>query len=270
MVTRKIFRTAAAGVKTAANISSRSQLRSLGTSTGLLLPPIGSTKSRFSAKYPFRHDDIFFGKRSHSLSYSTAAKSSPSRCQYVIDQQGKCEALDEYRNDLTELARRGKLNPVSRPRREDEIERCVQIPSRDRTKNNPIIIGERGKERTEIVEGLAQGMVRGDASEILVHRKLVSLDMGSLLAGAESGRHLVQRLEAVLKDITASSNNHDDQKIIIFIDEIHTLIGADVDVGNLLNSMLGRRGSDVRIVGATTWSGYKEYIDQDLDLEFVC
>ncbi|KAF7138051.1 hypothetical protein RHSIM_Rhsim07G0123500 [Rhododendron simsii] len=179
-------------------------------------------------------------------------------CQYVIE-QGKCEALDEYRNDLTELARRGKLNPVLR--REDEIERCIRILSRDQTKNNPIIIGERGRRRTEIVEGLAQGMVHGT----LVHRKLISLDTGSLLAGAESGRHLAQRLEAVLKDITAS-NNHD-RKIIIFIDEIHTLIGADVDVGNLLYSMLGR-GRDVRIVGATTWSGYKEYIDRDLDLEY--
>ncbi|KAG5540061.1 hypothetical protein RHGRI_020333 [Rhododendron griersonianum] len=202
----------------------------------IITPPDRLHQKPFLGKIPVQaRYDIFFGKRSHSLSYSTAAKSSPSRCQYVIDQQGKCEALGEYRNDLTELARRGKLNPVSR--REDEIERCVQILSLDQTKNNPIIIGERGKRRTEIVEGLAQGMVHGT----LVHRKLISLDTGSLLASAESGRHLVQRLEAVLKDITASSNNHDDQKIIIFIDEIHTLIGADVDVGNLLNSMLGRR-----------------------------
>lgn len=105
-------------------------------------------------------------------------------------------------------------------------------------------IGEHGKERTEIVEGLAQGMVHGDASEILVHRKLVSLDTGSLLAGAESGRHLAQRLEAVFNDIAASNS---DQKIIIFIDEIHALIGhADADiVGNLLNSTLGRHEGEM-------------------------
>ncbi|KAF2287268.1 hypothetical protein GH714_039494 [Hevea brasiliensis] len=159
--------------------------------------------------------------------------------QRVIDQnpEGKYEALDKYGNDLTELARRGKLDPVIG--RDDEIRRCIQILSR-RTKNNPVIIGEPGVGKTAIAEGLAQRIVRGDVPEPLLNRKLISLDMGSLVAGAKYRGDFEERLKAVLKEVTASNG-----QIILFIDEIHTVVGAGattgaMDAGNLLKPMLGR------------------------------
>ncbi|KAI7998890.1 hypothetical protein LOK49_LG10G00899 [Camellia lanceoleosa] len=140
--------------------------------------------------------------------------------QRVTDQnpEGKYEALEKYGTDLTEMARRGKLDPVIG--RDDEIRRCIQILSR-RTKNNPVIIGEPGVGKTAIAEGLAQRIVRGDVPETLFNRKLISLDMGSLLAGAKFRGDFEERLKAVLKEVTASNG-----QIILFIDEIHTVVGA--------------------------------------------
>ncbi|KAK4274489.1 hypothetical protein QN277_017698 [Acacia crassicarpa] len=184
--------------------------------------------------------------------------------QRVTDQnpEGKYEALDKYGNDLTELARRGKLDPVIG--RDDEIRRCIQILSR-RTKNNPVIIGEPGVGKTAIAEGLAQRIVRGDVPEPLLNRKLISLDMGSLVAGAKYRGDFEERLKAVLKEVTASNG-----QIILFIDEIHTVVGAGatsgaMDAGNLLKPMLGR--GELRCIGATTLNEYRKYIEKDPALE---
>ncbi|CDP18785.1 unnamed protein product [Coffea canephora] len=184
--------------------------------------------------------------------------------QRVTDQnpEGKYEALEKYGNDLTELARRGKLDPVIG--RDDEIRRCVQILCR-RTKNNPVIIGEPGVGKTAIAEGLAQRIVRGDVPEPLLDRKLISLDMGSLLAGAKFRGDFEERLKAVLKEVTASNG-----QIILFIDEIHTVVGAGavagaLDAGNLLKPMLGR--GELRCIGATTLNEYRKYIEKDPALE---
>ncbi|KAM1176820.1 hypothetical protein PS2_016077 [Malus domestica] len=184
--------------------------------------------------------------------------------QRATDQnpEGKYEALDKYGNDLTELARRGKLDPVIG--RDDEIRRCIQILSR-RTKNNPVIIGEPGVGKTAIAEGLAQRIVRGDVPEPLLNRKLISLDMGSLVAGAKFRGDFEERLKAVLKEVAASNG-----QIILFIDEIHTVVGAGatsgaMDAGNLLKPMLGR--GELRCIGATTLNEYRKYIEKDAALE---
>nr|CAD1823114.1 unnamed protein product [Ananas comosus var. bracteatus] len=184
--------------------------------------------------------------------------------QRVTDQnpEGKYQALEKYGNDLTELARRGKLDPVIG--RDDEIRRCIQILCR-RTKNNPVIIGEPGVGKTAIAEGLAQRIVRGDVPEPLFNRKLISLDMGSLLAGAKFRGDFEERLKAVLKEVTASNG-----QIILFIDEIHTVVGAGatggaLDAGNLLKPMLGR--GELRCIGATTLNEYRKYIEKDAALE---
>ncbi|KAF5753637.1 putative ClpA/B family, AAA+ ATPase domain, ATP-dependent Clp protease ATP-binding subunit ClpA [Helianthus annuus] len=184
--------------------------------------------------------------------------------QKVTDQnpEGKYEALDKYGSDLTELARKGKLDPVIG--RDDEIRRCIQILSR-RTKNNPVIIGEPGVGKTAIAEGLAQRIVRGDVPEPLKNRKLISLDMGSLLAGAKYRGDFEERLKAVLKEVTASNG-----QIVLFIDEIHTVVGAGatggaMDAGNLLKPMLGR--GELRCIGATTLNEYRKYIEKDPALE---
>ncbi|KAI3728076.1 hypothetical protein L6452_16704 [Arctium lappa] len=184
--------------------------------------------------------------------------------QKVTDQnpEGKYGALEKYGSDLTELARRGKLDPVIG--RDDEIRRCIQILSR-RTKNNPVIIGEPGVGKTAIAEGLAQRILRGDVPEPLKNRKLISLDMGSLLAGAKYRGDFEERLKAVLKEVTNSNG-----QIVLFIDEIHTVVGAGasggpMDAGNLLKPMLGR--GELRCIGATTLNEYRKYIEKDPALE---
>ncbi|KAK4854573.1 hypothetical protein QYF36_026108 [Acer negundo] len=174
----------------------------------------------------------------------------------------KYEALNKYGNDLTELARRGKLDPVIG--RDDEIRRCIQILSR-RTKNNPVIIGEPGVGKTAIAEALAQRIMRGDVPEPLLNRKLISLDMGSLVAGTCYRGDFEERMKAVLKEVTASNG-----QIILFIDEIHTVVGAGdrtgaMDAANLLKPMLGR--GELRCIGATTLNEYRKYIEKDPALE---
>jgi ATP-dependent Clp protease ATP-binding subunit ClpB len=184
--------------------------------------------------------------------------------QKVTDQnpEGKYEALTKYGRDLTEYARQGKLDPVIG--RDDEIRRTIQILSR-RTKNNPVLIGEPGVGKTAIAEGLAQRILSGDVPESLKDRKLISLDMGALIAGAKYRGEFEDRLKAVLKEVTDSQG-----QIILFIDEIHTVVGAGatqgaMDAGNLLKPMLAR--GELRCIGATTLDEYRKYIEKDAALE---
>ncbi|XP_038725354.1 chaperone protein ClpB3, chloroplastic-like [Tripterygium wilfordii] len=193
----------------------------------------------------------------------TAIESIRGR-QSVIDQdpEGKYEALEKYGKDLTAMAREGKLDPVIG--RDDEIRRCIQILSR-RTKNNPVLIGEPGVGKTAISEGLAQRIVQGDVPQALMNRKLISLDMGALIAGAKYRGEFEDRLKAVLKEVTDSEG-----QIVLFIDEIHTVVGAGatngaMDAGNLLKPMLGR--GELRCIGATTLDEYRKYIEKDPALE---
>jgi len=184
--------------------------------------------------------------------------------QTVTDQnpENKYEALSKYGRDLTELARTGKLDPVIG--RDDEIRRTIQILSR-RTKNNPVLIGEPGVGKTAIAEALAQRIVSGDVPESLRDRRLISLDMGALIAGAKYRGEFEERLKAVLKEVTESKG-----QIILFIDEIHTVVGAGatqgaMDAGNLLKPMLAR--GELRCIGATTLDEYRKYIEKDAALE---
>ncbi|KAG7567656.1 Clp ATPase C-terminal [Arabidopsis thaliana x Arabidopsis arenosa] len=163
------------------------------------------------------------------------------------------EALAKYGNDLTEMAKQGKLRPVIR--RNDEIRSCIQILCR-MTKSNPIIVGEPGVGKTAIAEGLAERIVRGDVPEPLLNRKLISLDMSSLLAGAVYTGEFAGRLNAILKEVIASNG-----KIILFIDEIHSLVRQASSRGDLLKPMLGQ--GELRCIGATTQTEYREYIEDD-------
>ncbi|TXG57626.1 hypothetical protein EZV62_015455 [Acer yangbiense] len=241
-------------------------------------------------------EDRRFGKqlfRDFQISQQTlkSAIESIRGRQSVIDQdpEGKYEALEKYGKDLTAMARAGKLDPVIG--RDDEIRRCIQILSR-RTKNNPVLIGEPGVGKTAISEGLAQRIVQGDVPQALMNRKLISLDMGALIAGAKYRGEFEDRLKAVLKEVTESEG-----QIILFIDEIHTVVGAAslsrfqlvkirfddnseankllrsfsgatngaMDAGNLLKPMLGR--GELRCIGATTLDEYRKYIEKDPALE---
>ncbi len=172
------------------------------------------------------------------------------------------QALEKYGRDLTDAAKRGKLDPVIG--RDEEIRRVVQILSR-RTKNNPVLIGEPGVGKTAVVEGLAQRIIRGDVPEGLKDKKIVTLDMGALIAGAKFQGEFEERLKAVLKEVTGS-----DGQIILFIDELHLVVGAGktqgaMDAGNLLKPPLAR--GELHCIGATTLDEYRKYVEKDAALE---
>ncbi len=202
----------------------------------------------------------------HGATYDAILKALTSvrGSQKVTDQnpEAKFQALEKYARDLTEQARRGKLDPVIG--RDEEIRRVVQVLSR-RTKNNPVLIGEPGVGKTAIVEGLAQRIISGDVPEVLKNKRVVSLDLGAMLAGAKYRGEFEDRLKAVLKEIEDAAG-----QIILFIDELHTLVGAGasegaIDASNMLKPALAR--GELRAIGATTLNEYRRYIEKDAALE---
>jgi len=225
-------------------------------STEHLLIGLGTTKGAESANILKQ-----LGVTSKAL---TDAVKAVRGAHKVTDQtpENQFQALQKFTRDLTEAARKGKLDPVIG--RDEEIRRVIQVLSR-RTKNNPVLIGEPGVGKTAIAEGLAQRIVNGDVPESLKNKRLVSLDMGALIAGAKFRGEFEERLKAVLKEITSS-----DGLFVVFIDEMHTLVGAGkaegaMDAGNMLKPLLAR--GELRVVGATTLDEYRVHVEKDAALE---
>ncbi|HEY3257238.1 MAG TPA: Clp protease N-terminal domain-containing protein, partial [Gemmatimonadaceae bacterium] len=182
----------------------------------------------------------------------------------VSDQtpENQYQALQRYTRDLTDMARKGKLDPVIG--RDEEIRRVIQVLSR-RTKNNPVLIGEPGVGKTAIAEGLAQRMANGDVPESLKNKRLLALDLGALIAGAKFRGEFEERLKAVLKELTEG-----EEQFVVFIDELHNLVGAgkaegSMDAGNMLKPMLAR--GELHVVGATTLDEYRKHVEKDAALE---